>query len=75
MSPVLSLLEGGGRGVVSLHSIALTECLEMAIKAHREGKVMCPQEKHERVRTLYTWANVAERTEKVCDTSILLGYY
>ena len=46
----------------------------MAIKAHREGKVMCPQEKHERVRTLYTWANVAERTEKVCDTNILLGY-
>lgn len=40
--------------------------VEMAIALQRSGSVPCPMAVHARVQTLYTWRNVAERTEKVC---------
>lgn len=40
--------------------------LETAIARQRAGSVPSPESIHSQVRTLYTWRNVAERTEKVC---------
>lgn len=40
--------------------------LEKVIARQREGKVPSPAAIHRQVQTLYTWRNVAERTEKVC---------
>lgn len=39
--------------------------LEDAIERHRAGERIPHSEVHQRVRQLYTWQNVAERTEKV----------
>lgn len=39
--------------------------LETVIVRQRSGSVPSPETIHARVRTLYTWRNVAERTEKV----------
>ncbi|XP_036966257.1 phosphatidylinositol N-acetylglucosaminyltransferase subunit A isoform X2 [Acanthopagrus latus] len=41
--------------------------LEKVIAQHRSGSVPSPASVHARVRNLYTWRNVAERTEKVYD--------
>ncbi|XP_077583645.1 phosphatidylinositol N-acetylglucosaminyltransferase subunit A isoform X1 [Stigmatopora nigra] len=41
--------------------------LETVIENQRSGNVPSPAFIHARVRTLYTWRNVAERTEKVYD--------
>uniref|UniRef100_A0A3B4AA21 phosphatidylinositol N-acetylglucosaminyltransferase n=1 Tax=Periophthalmus magnuspinnatus TaxID=409849 RepID=A0A3B4AA21_9GOBI len=41
--------------------------LESVISQHRTGAVPSPASIHARVRNLYTWRNVAERTEKVYD--------
>ncbi|KAK1797869.1 hypothetical protein P4O66_008212 [Electrophorus voltai] len=41
--------------------------LETVIARQRSGKVPPPADIHSKVRTLYTWRNVAERTEKVYD--------
>lgn len=41
--------------------------VETAIALQRSGSVPCPMAVHARVRSLYTWRNVAERTEKVYD--------
>ncbi|XP_066561926.1 phosphatidylinositol N-acetylglucosaminyltransferase subunit A [Amia ocellicauda] len=46
---------------------SLCEGLETVIARQRAGSVPPPAEIHDRVRTLYTWRNVAERTEKVYD--------
>ncbi|KAG7467449.1 hypothetical protein MATL_G00153940 [Megalops atlanticus] len=46
---------------------SLCEGLEMVIARQRAGTVPPPATIHSRVRTLYTWRNVAERTEKVYD--------
>ncbi|XP_058886078.1 phosphatidylinositol N-acetylglucosaminyltransferase subunit A-like [Acipenser ruthenus] len=46
---------------------SLCEGLEMVIAKHRAGSLPPPAAIHNRVRTLYTWRNVAERTEKVYD--------
>ena len=39
--------------------------LEEAITAHRHGDRVPHAEAHNRVKTMYTWQNVAHRTEKV----------
>lgn len=39
--------------------------LEAVIARQRSGNVPSPASNHMRVRNLYTWRNVAERTEKV----------
>jgi len=44
---------------------ALTEALSSAIKDSLHGTAVDPFEAHECVRKLYTWQNVAERTECV----------
>ncbi|KPP58351.1 phosphatidylinositol N-acetylglucosaminyltransferase subunit A-like [Scleropages formosus] len=46
---------------------SLCEGLELVIGRQRAGTVPPPAAVHSRVRTLYTWRNVAERTEKVYD--------
>lgn len=44
---------------------ALVNGLEVAIAVHREGKFIPPEIVHQRVRDIYTWSEIAERTEKV----------
>ncbi|XP_030643383.1 phosphatidylinositol N-acetylglucosaminyltransferase subunit A [Chanos chanos] len=44
---------------------SLCEGLETVIARQRAGQVPSPATIHQQVRTLYTWRNVAERTEKV----------
>lgn len=44
---------------------ALAGALEKAIEDHKHGKAVSPWEAHRRVKEMYTWTNVAERTEKV----------
>ena len=44
---------------------SLIASLEEAIAAQRAGDTLDPHEAHNRVKQLYTWPNVAERTEKV----------
>ena len=44
---------------------ALTETLSSAIMDSLRGVAVDPFEAHECVRKLYTWQNVAERTERV----------
>ncbi|XP_046902849.1 phosphatidylinositol N-acetylglucosaminyltransferase subunit A-like isoform X2 [Hypomesus transpacificus] len=46
---------------------SLCEGLESVIARQRAGAVPSPASIHARVCTLYTWRNVAERTEKVYD--------
>ncbi|KAG5833518.1 hypothetical protein ANANG_G00276760 [Anguilla anguilla] len=46
---------------------SLCQGLEMVIARQRSGTVLPPATIHSRVQTLYTWRNVAERTEKVYD--------
>lgn len=45
--------------------VALGDALEEAIEAHRQGNRVPHQEMHKRVKSMYTWHNVAKRTEKV----------
>jgi len=44
---------------------ALTEALSSTILDSLNGRAIDPFEAHECVRKLYTWQNVAERTERV----------
>lgn len=44
---------------------ALVNAMEEAIEAVHSGCHMPASEMHERVKELYTWQDVAERTEKV----------
>ncbi|XP_031436845.1 phosphatidylinositol N-acetylglucosaminyltransferase subunit A [Clupea harengus] len=46
---------------------SLCEGLETAIARQQEGSVPSPETIHKQVRALYTWRNVADRTEKVYD--------
>ncbi|XP_028655633.1 phosphatidylinositol N-acetylglucosaminyltransferase subunit A [Erpetoichthys calabaricus] len=46
---------------------SLCEGLEMVIAKERAGNLLSPAAIHNRVKTLYTWRNVAKRTEKVYD--------
>lgn len=58
---------------------SLCEGLETVITRQRAGTAPHPAAVHARVRTLYTWMNVAERTEKVCypahvSMCVMVGY-
>nr|KAG5685687.1 hypothetical protein BaRGS_027197 [Batillaria attramentaria] len=46
---------------------ALAAALQQAIEDRYQGKVVPPFEAHDRVKQMYTWANVAARTEWVYD--------
>ncbi|XP_048396119.1 phosphatidylinositol N-acetylglucosaminyltransferase subunit A [Stegostoma tigrinum] len=46
---------------------SLCEGLEAAITKHHQGVLPSAETIHNRVKNLYTWRNVAERTEKVYD--------
>ncbi|XP_045162408.2 phosphatidylinositol N-acetylglucosaminyltransferase subunit A-like [Mercenaria mercenaria] len=46
---------------------ALVSALDEAISDQRNGRVIDPQEAHERIKNMYTWPNVARRTEIVYD--------
>lgn len=46
---------------------SLVTCLDKAISDHRHGNVISPLEAHDRIKNLYTWPNVARRTELVYD--------
>ena len=45
--------------------LGLREELERAIADKRSGKNVPPFEAHNRIKLLYTWRDVAHRTEKV----------
>jgi len=46
---------------------ALVEALESAVQDARDDRFVPPDVAHERIRTMYTWENVARRTEKVSE--------
>ncbi|XP_040438621.1 phosphatidylinositol N-acetylglucosaminyltransferase subunit A isoform X4 [Falco naumanni] len=46
---------------------SLCDGLEKAIAQLRSGTIPSPETVHNKVKTFYTWRNVAERTEKVYD--------
>ena len=48
-----------------LLSLDLVTALEEIILHHRRGEGMSPQDMHNRVKEMYKWQDVAERTEKV----------
>lgn len=48
--------------------------LEKVIARQRAGQVPSPAAIHRQVQTLYTWRNVAERTEKVCTRVAFLNH-
>lgn len=54
-------------------STDLVRALEEAIQAHRRGDQVPHWEVHERVKAMYTWHNVARRTEQVPPVSPWLG--
>ena len=41
--------------------------VEEAIRDCRQGKVVSRWDRHERVKAMYSWENIAERTETVYD--------
>ena len=45
---------------------ALIRTLDAAIDAKRKGNVLSSNVAHDRIGSMYTWNNVATRTEKVC---------
>lgn len=47
------------------HFSALVAALDSAVQDARENRFVPPDVAHERIRTMYTWENVARRTEKV----------
>ena len=46
---------------------SLIEGIEVAIKRHENGANLDPFELHEKVKNMYNWRNVAERTKIVYD--------
>lgn len=46
---------------------ALARALQEALNDRYQGRAVSPWECHERIKQMYTWARVAERTEKVYD--------
>lgn len=77
LSKVVSTKVGGIPEVLPENLIILCEpsvkslCdgLEKAIAQLRSGTLPSPETVHNKVKTFYTWRNVAERTEKVCITT------
>ncbi|KAL5014898.1 hypothetical protein ScPMuIL_009168 [Solemya velum] len=52
---------------------SLVEALNRAIEDCRKGEIMPPFETHERIKQLYTWKDVARRTEIVYNTVQKVG--
>lgn len=48
----------------------LVSCLEEAIKAAEDGDVVSSAVAHDRIKKMYTWNNVAKRTEKVSNVIV-----
>ncbi|KAJ7353784.1 hypothetical protein OS493_032369 [Desmophyllum pertusum] len=46
---------------------SLVVALERAVQDARDSRFVSPHVAHERIRTMYTWKNVARRTERVYD--------
>ena len=53
---------------------ALVAALESAVEAARNNTFVAPNVAHERIRTMYTWQNVARRTERVSLRSLLTHF-
>ena len=53
---------------------ALVQSLEEAIARSKQGRPVSPEEQHRMVRKIYTWANVAKRTEVVSLVTNVLVY-
>lgn len=51
--------------VLNLSVIDLVHTLNRAIEDRRRGKFVPPFEAHERIKKIYTWRDVAKRTEIV----------
>lgn len=54
---------------------ALVAALESAVEAARNNTFVAPNVAHERIRTMYTWQNVARRTERVSLRSLLTHFF
>ncbi|XP_072181179.1 phosphatidylinositol N-acetylglucosaminyltransferase subunit A-like [Diadema setosum] len=75
---VVSTKVGGVPEVLPPDLIILTEpsvkgivnALEKAIERHRQGSYHSPEEVYQRMAHVYTWQNVAERTERVYDSIV-----
>lgn len=75
---VVSTRVGGIPEVLPEDMITLTEpdpglliaAVDEAIMARKFGRLMCPEEKHRRVREMYYWPDVARRTEIVYRSAI-----
>lgn len=73
---VISTKVGGVPEVLPQDMIRLVEpnvadlvgALEEAIKSVDDGDIISPNIAHERIKKMYTWDNVARRTEKVYDS-------
>ena len=59
---------------INIHSLLLfhvlnfkgiIDAIEDAIEAEKLGRTISPDVAHERIKSMYTWDNVARRTEKV----------
>lgn len=44
---------------------ALVMALDRAVTDARNNTLVLPEEAHDRIKTMYTWQNVARRTERV----------
>jgi len=72
---VVSTKVGGVPEVLPSDMIKLAEpsvkslvlALDKAVQDARDNRIVPPDEAHERIRTMYTWENVARRTESVYD--------
>lgn len=51
--------------VLNLSVIDLVQTLNRAIEDRKRGKFVPPFEAHERIKKIYTWRDVAKRTEIV----------
>ncbi|XP_052824527.1 phosphatidylinositol N-acetylglucosaminyltransferase subunit A isoform X2 [Octopus bimaculoides] len=51
---------------------ALVQGLDKAISLHAKGEVCDPFERHQRIKEMYNWRSVAQRTEKVYKNVMLM---
>lgn len=47
------------------NSSALVMALDRAVRDAQNNTLVSPKEAHDRIKTMYTWQNVARRTERV----------
>ena len=53
-------------------SAGLVEATEAAIRAHKVGKAPSPEEVHREMKNVYTWEDIAFRTNKVTTACIVM---